>query len=281
MPASVADLVKKYAQVGLTLKKPEEYEVQKLAEVLKQFSQEQVVDLVARADHLPVLCSYINDGTPLTAKIRFQPGFDNMKVYREGGDDEELLVQRAMYRFVDGAGASHTAVQMRDPLPLRHGKTGDAIFAASLAFFKTLRQMGHKGIAVQHYAFDRSLHGFMLRRFRQHHSMYAKEGREEQLHGCPHLYDPAFLEWVVDTPCCNHDVHNAFKWSLFDYMANEELLKDMWAVAESHSQWLWRHSRIARSFPCCASALCWPRGALRHCGCHIMLGGIGGQSQHV
>ena len=144
MPASVADLVKKYAQVGLTLKKPEEYEVQKLAEVLKQFSQEQVVDLVARACHRPVLCSYSNDGTPLTAKIRFQSGFGNMKVRREGGDDEELLVQRAMYRFVDGAGASHTAVQMRDPLPLRHGKTGDAICAASLAFFKTLRHMGHK-----------------------------------------------------------------------------------------------------------------------------------------
>ena len=161
---------------------------------------------------------------------RFVTNFGPAKVVREGGDDQGLLVQRAIFQYADGA-CCHTAGQFRDPMPLTNGKTGAAIFSASLSFVKTLRQMGHRGIAVQHYSFDRAMHSYILRRFRQHHSALAKEDAAAQRQGC--IHDPALLEWVVDTPCCNHDCHNALKWSLFDYMSDEGLLTDLFVVVES------------------------------------------------
>ena len=147
----------------------------------------------------------------------------------------ELLVQRAILRCCTPSGHVRTSVVVRDPLPLTHGKSAAAIFAAPLEFFPTLRQLGHQGIAIQHYAFDRAMHSPLFRMFRQHHAALADEAEPElaEGQGNPHIHPPALLEWVVDTPCCNHDVHNSLKWALFTYMQDEDLLKDVWVVIES------------------------------------------------
>ena len=194
--ATATENIEKHAHVGTVLTPKEDWEVRKLCEVIKAFSRRQVEELVARCGTMPMLCSYSNDGTPLMVRKRFAQAMGPEKVVREGGDDAELLVQRAIYRFVDGTGTSHTAIQVRDPLPLRHGKTGDAIFAASIDFLKTLREMGHCGIVLHHYAFDRGMHEFLFRRFRQHHSHLAKKDRAAQLSQSTFLHGPALMEWV-------------------------------------------------------------------------------------
>ena len=230
MATTVKDLVRKHADIYSILTASDQREVDKLAEVIKRFSKDQAWQLVAAAGGHPVLCSYSNDGTPLMAKQRFVTKVGPATIVRQGGDDQELLVQRAIFQYVDSAGC-HIAGQFAAPMPLTKGKTGAAIFAASLAFVKTIRQMGHRGIAVQHYVFDRAIHSYLYRRFRQQHSALAKEDAAAQRKGC--IHDPALLEWVVDTPCCNHDCHNALRWSLKDYMADESLLTDVWATVES------------------------------------------------
>ena len=75
--------------------------------------------------------------------------------------------------LVAAKGVWLTAMNVRDPLPLVHGKGADPIFSAAVEFLHTLRHMGHEGIALQHYSFDRALHAPLARRFRQHHAQGA------------------------------------------------------------------------------------------------------------
>ena len=109
------------------------------------------------------------------------------------------------------------------------------MFSAAVEFVKSLRQMGHGGIAVQHYAFDRAMHTPLVRRFKQHHALLASAagGTVTNATGAQTLFQPAYLEWVVDTPCANHDCHNALKWGLFEWLTDEGLMKTVFIVIES------------------------------------------------
>ena len=125
-------------------------------------------------------------------------------------------------------------MKVRDPLPLVHGKGADAIFSAAVDFLQSLRQMGHQGIAVQHYAFDRALHSALVRRYRQHHAQLAlAQGGSATGSKGKALWDPPLLEWVVDTACANHDTHNGLKWAMMSWMGDASLMKTVFIVVES------------------------------------------------
>ena len=208
-------------------------EVEKLAEVLKHTTRAEAFELVAGAQGKPMLCSYSNDGTPIRTTTRVVTSGSLGKVRRVGGAGHELLVQRAVFRTRGGTSSGwQTFMMVRDPLPLVHGKGADAIFSASVEFLKTLRQMGHGGIAIQHYAFDRALHAPLVRRFKQHHARLASQ-QAPTATGPNALHQPALLEWVVDTACANHDAHNAMKWGMMGWMADTSLMKTVFIVIES------------------------------------------------
>ena len=208
-------------------------EVDKLTEVLKFFTASEARQLVVSAHGRPTLCSYSNDGTPIRTTTRAVSSGSMGKVVRVGGAGHELLVQRAFFRTRGSTGEWQTAMQVRDPLPLVHGKGADAIFSAAVEFLRTLRQMNHGGIAVQHYSFDRALHTPLVRRFRQHHAHLASAGAGTTTTGANAHHQPALLEWLVDTPCANHDVHNALKWGMQTWMSDCSLMKSVFIVVES------------------------------------------------
>ena len=231
------DQVKKWAQVSRVANPNEQRdEVDRLAEALKTFTRAEARRLVVGAQGAPLLCSYSNDGTPQTVRKRIRSTGGPSSFNREGGASHELLCQRAVYRSRDRTtGGWLTAIDLKDPVPLVHGKGADPVFSAAVEFLQTLRQMGHWGIAIQHYSFDRALHAPLVRRFRQHHAQLASAwaaptGPEA---GAAGQFPPAFLEWVVDTPCCNHDVHNGFKWALFSFLTDELFMKDVFITIES------------------------------------------------
>ena len=75
----------------------------------------------------------------------------------------------------------------------------------------------------------------LVRRFKQHHahmasSWAAPTGPDS---GAAALFPPAYLEWIVETPCCNHDVHNGLKWALFQYLTDQAFMKEVFIVVES------------------------------------------------
>eukprot|EP00974_Lingulodinium_polyedra_P075261 7293153-Lingulodinium_polyedra.AAC.1 len=83
---------------------------------------------------------------------------------------------------------------LRDPLPLTQGKGTLAVFSCGLDFAPSLREMGHKGVAVHHYVFDRALHDGLLKRFHQHHmAMASSQEARESGHSGP----PSGLAWLT------------------------------------------------------------------------------------
>jgi len=159
--SSVEDHVRRFASVGRAVGDSERVTLAKVAEVAKEFLQREATKLVKRANGRPVLMSYSSDGTPLRSKkhIVHAAGSSGSKVRRVGGAAQEFLVQQAFLRYIDVDGVPHTVAVLRDPLPLSHGKGAWAIYSAGVEFSQTLRQQGHQGIALQHYAFDRALYG--------------------------------------------------------------------------------------------------------------------------
>ena len=231
-PKTIADRIRLWSQVHKVADMKGLREVEKLAEVLKHTTRAEAFELVAGAQGRPMLCSYSNDGTPIRTTTRVVTSGSLGKVRRVGGAGHELLVQRAVFRTRGGTSGWQTVMMVRDPLPLVHGKGADAIFSASVEFLKTLRQMGHGGIAIQHYAFDRALHAPLVRRFKQHHARLASQ-QAPTATGPNALHQPALLEWVVDTACANHDAHNAMKWGMMGWMADTSLMKTAFIVIES------------------------------------------------
>ena len=157
-PQTVGQLIQYWSAPSRVANTEEGRKCDKLAEILKSHLNLQVRQLVADARGRPILCSYSNDGTPLRLRVHKTTESSMGKITREGGAGLELLCQRAVYRTRGSTGEWKTAIQIRDPLPLVHGKGADANFSAAVEFLETLRQMGHGGIAVQHYSFDRALH---------------------------------------------------------------------------------------------------------------------------
>ena len=230
----IGDLIRGWSLVHKVAGMAGARECDKLTEVIKVMVAAEARQLVLEAKGRPTLCSYSNDGTPMRILKRVVTEGVGGRVVRYGGSGHELLVQRAIFRTRSSTGEWLTAMNMRDPLPLVHGKGGDAIFSAGVEFLQTLRQMGHQGIAVQHYVFDRALHTPLVRRFKQHHAQLALARAGSAIStGAKALWDPALLEWVVDTACANRDVHNALKWSMFEPMANAQLMKVVFIVVES------------------------------------------------
>ena len=93
---------------------------------------------------------------------------------------------------------------LRGPLPLTEGKTAMAFFSVALDFVPTLRQMGHRGIAVQCYAFDRACQSALAKYFQQRHQLVAP-GFGGEVAGARGLALLELMEWAASVPCSIHD----------------------------------------------------------------------------
>ena len=92
------------------------------------------------------------------------------KVVREAGRSSEFLMQVGILRYTEADGHCQTCIVLRDPLPMTEGKSGWALFAAARAFLPTLRELGHRGLCVEHIVHDRAVLPVLDRRMRQHHT---------------------------------------------------------------------------------------------------------------
>ena len=114
--------------------------------------QRSVQGFVDEAGRLPILISYSSDGAPVKAVHRVAYTTESgKKTKHTGAKPFEALVENAFLRFIDAAGEAHTRAVLREPLPLTHGKGGDAVFAVARASCPLARDFGHCGIAIGHY----------------------------------------------------------------------------------------------------------------------------------
>ena len=174
------------------------------------------------------------DGTPMNVKVRTAHTLPQGIVVRGAGRaGHEFLVKLQFLRGVGASGSLQDAVLLEEAMPLMHGKKVDAILAACLKGWVCLRQSGHTGLCIEHYAWDRMGLTALERTCRQWHA-----------HQSLHLGDMAneakttedilrLSELVVVTPCAAHDAQNAFRWGMGEMAKDKNLLRDVYVGIES------------------------------------------------
>ena len=224
----VVGLVRRYSHPSAAIEDNPKFTA-KFLEVCKAHLRQKARELVLEANNAPILVHYSSDGTPLSTKRTITAGQGQAyTVHRQGRDTEEFLVQHSFVRFLDGLGQHRTAMVLREPLPLTEGKSGLALFSAAVAFNRTARELGHKGISVAHYSFDRAAFSSVGRYLKQHHKLLESSfGGEGQGMNAEAL---SLLEWVVCSPCALHDGHKSLSWAMRSHFSNTQLMNDIFIV---------------------------------------------------
>jgi len=136
----------------------ESEELLQLCEVIKDHLWRKAKAMVKEAGDHAILYSYGSDGTPMltrqTTTTRLASG---RVVKRSAGSGTEFLVQMAFLKYYQDSGEARMACLVDDPTPMANGKSAWHHFAAASAFFPTIRSLGHSGVVVSHYVFDRAV----------------------------------------------------------------------------------------------------------------------------
>ena len=95
-----------------------------------------------------------------------------------------------------------------------------------------LRELGHRGLVVEHMVFDRAAFSALDRCLRQQHiAIHVGLPADVEAAEAPPLLN--LVCWVVATGCCSHDAHNALKWALRHNTPDVSVHKDLHIVVES------------------------------------------------
>ena len=157
-PQPLCDLYREFTKPFKSFERAEEAMCHKLAAVSFHHLTEKAKDLVHRAGQNPILYSYGSDGTPMLNRQTFShPGPDGGKVLRTAGRAVEFNLERAFVKTVSPAGEAETTALFKPPTPLDAGKGAWQVFRASCKFFPRFKSLGHTGVSISHYCFDRAL----------------------------------------------------------------------------------------------------------------------------
>ena len=169
----VRDLIRDYGTASKILPSHEITARSKLCEVLKAYLRDKAETLVKQNQGRPLLYCYGNDGTDMITQVHITvDAGPHRQLRRRGGRALEFLIEMAWVSARTAGGKWETCVLFRDPQPMTEGKKADHNFMAARRFFPMLRQLGHRGICVSYYCFDRKLQRALQRRIAAMNRMY-------------------------------------------------------------------------------------------------------------
>ena len=232
-PEELVALYKDYGVASKFLSREEAFVCPKLVEVGKAFLWAKARSLVTRAAGKAILYSYGSDGTPLLAQSTSVTSLgDGSRRVRKAGHAVEFLMQKAFLTFRSHSGEKQVQCLFRDPVNLSSGKSAWHSFTAACQFFPMLRVLGHTGITLSHYVFDRALYSALSRRMQQRHSLYYQVTANQEDEGRTTLGE--LTDWVLSTGCATHDTHNSLKWALSSVVPDPgDTVKKLFIVVES------------------------------------------------
>lgn len=231
--SALRELLVDFADVSKNLDKEGAQTAAKLCEIAKELLRERAIQFVKRGQGGAILLSYQSDSTPLLAKATYVAQLpDGSHVVRKAGRALELLLQKVFVKIIAPTGTPSLVCYFRDPVPLDDGKGTWPCFSAACECFPMLQTLGHKGISISHYCFDRALFSSLDRTMRQRHLLFHEVSSQgEDSMGGRILGE--LTDWVVSTPCANHDAQNGLKWGLAWMECGEETIKKLHIAVES------------------------------------------------
>ena len=203
------------------------------AEIGKQVLEESAAKVVKSFSGAPLLTSKSADGTPCKTMEKHKYTTPSGKVFwRVGRAGHEFLLKNQFIRGSRPAGVASQVV-LQDPVPLLHGKTAGAIFAACSQHWRSLRQLGHHGIAIEHYCYDRCGLEAQERMWRVWHERAHIPQEVLRAKDCPSEHRLRMSELVLVTACAAHDVQSAYRWAMGEAARDRTLLRDVYISIEA------------------------------------------------
>ena len=225
----VSSLIKAYGRPSFSATPKQASQISQLAAHLYESMQIRCREFVVDRLSQPMVQFYSNDETPLKLRMQGSWKVGQQVIKRGGNTGRPFLIQMTFYRQLGADGSAQTVCSWEPPLSLTHGKSAQAVHAATMQRHRTLRQQGHEGLVIQYYSFDRALFAPLSRLLQQEHMLaaprYGKSKAESEL--------LQHHEWVVTAGCALHDAHNTLKWGLNFKGFGPQLLKDLFIVMQS------------------------------------------------
>ena len=166
-------LYRDFAKPHRLVQKAEETTCFRLCELAWYYQVLKAKHVVEQAEGRPVLYSYGADSTPmLTTSTVSSLSPMKGRVVRKAGRGLEYLLERGFVVSTNSRGELLKAALFKAPTPLDKGKGAWQCFSASCDFFPILRRLGHRGIAISHYVFDRALFASLQTKQKQRHALY-------------------------------------------------------------------------------------------------------------
>ena len=146
-------LASRLASLSSVLGTTESRHVRKLAEISKDFLRTRFATCLNKSLQMPALQSFSCDTTPLSTREGFRHEWGpHLRITRRGRAAGHFNVLRVWLRCDAGC-----AVLLGEPQTLADSTAWTA-FQAYLDTAQTLRQAGHRGLAISHHVEDRALH---------------------------------------------------------------------------------------------------------------------------
>ena len=217
---SIAAQYLEYARAQKVLTRSEAEHCAQLCNAAWVLMLQNAKELVLEAGDSPVLYTYGSDATPIIATTTVQFKVGDLVHSRRAGHPEEYLVQRGFVKCYGPGEQVSVRGLFKPPVPLTEGKSAWHAFTAMTELFPMIRRVPFKGLIVSHYTFDRALFSSLERKARQRHQLYyERQADGPERSGAAALAE--LTDWVVSTPCACHDAHNALKWALHPFAAEE------------------------------------------------------------
>ena len=233
-PATAFDFAATIRSLGLAsgfLARPELRELEVGCEATKKVLMRRALDLVSEAYGMPVLSSKSCDGTPLNIahESRRTLGITGTQAVTKGRKGQEFLVSNQFLRTRGLGGDMQTSVLLSEAVPLPDTGASATLMAAQVGW-KWLRELGHRGLAIEHFVWDRKGFTKLERETRRWHELQPHPDT------CPPFLDMEghlLTDLIVVTPCSLHDSQNAFKWGMKTQCEDTSLMRDLYVSVES------------------------------------------------
>eukprot|EP00974_Lingulodinium_polyedra_P032801 3156854-Lingulodinium_polyedra.AAC.1 len=172
-----AERARGYCKVGRTVSKLETVELESILENLKLYLRQQALQQVQASGKRPLLFCYQSDGTRNKTKYKasLQGPIEGQPVVRYYYEGHEYLMQVGYGMSLEADGSPQYKVVLADPVALRAGESTWCLWSAARDFLPTLKKMGHLGISVHHYVFDRKYYTSLGRCLSQRHKWLLEE----------------------------------------------------------------------------------------------------------
>ena len=223
------DHLAQLSRASLVAASSQQRDIAKMGVVVAGLMDKVEEDLVAAAGHSALMQAYSADGTPVSLKKRAEYRMRGKRRKRGGKSTQEYMIQTTFLRFLTHLDEVKTFMRSAPPVALTKGLGSEAIFAVGKGFLRTLRQHGHKGIAINAYSFDRTGFDRLARCFRKFHDEEENQFGDSETE----QWILSLTEWTVAVACSLHDLHNALKWAMYEEFQDKDLLKEVFIIYAS------------------------------------------------